>query len=70
MPFPDTHEPVLTPLEGIDLAKALVAKLARGEPVSDEVIQAHLDKMESLGLTDTEAYVALNEHRPSSTPTP
>lgn len=70
MPFPETREPVLKPLEGSDLAEALIAKKARGEHVPDEDIAALLDDMERLGLTGTEAYIALDEHRPSSTPAP
>lgn len=70
MPFPDSPEPVLKPLEGEDLARVLIAKKESGEPVPDGDIDALLDDMERLGLTGTEAYIALDAYRPSSGPTP
>jgi hypothetical protein len=59
----DTNEPGSVPRDDLELAHALIAHRERGEPVDAEIL-ALLNDMERVGLTDTEAYAALDAYWP------
>ncbi|MHB2206550.1 hypothetical protein [Methylobacterium sp. CM6257] len=63
MSSPDTNEPGSAPHDDLELVNALIARKERGEPVDADIL-ALLNDMERVGLTDTEAYAALDAYRP------
>jgi len=59
----DEDAPWLDPLDELALAKGLIARKERGEPVDGDILVL-LDDLERVRLTDTEAYRVLDAHRP------
>ena len=63
MAFPDRNEPSATSINDLELVNTLIESKEAGEPVDADIL-ALLTDMERLGLTDTDAYAALDAHRP------
>ncbi|MEG9524280.1 MAG: hypothetical protein MIL41_00605 [Hyphomicrobiales bacterium] len=61
----DADGPWLDPIDEVELARSLIARKQRGEPVDGDILVL-LDDLERVRLTDTEAYRALDAHRPRS----
>ncbi|MHB2205019.1 hypothetical protein [Methylobacterium sp. CM6257] len=63
MAFTDTNESGSEPCGDMAMVNSLIARKEAGEPVDGDIL-ALLTDMERVGLTDTEAYVALDAYRP------
>ncbi|KAA0122867.1 hypothetical protein SAMN02799622_00570 [Methylobacterium sp. UNC378MF] len=63
MAFPDPNEPSATSINDLELVNTLIESKEAGEPVDADIL-ALLTDMERLGLTDTDAYAALDAYRP------
>ncbi|APT31920.1 hypothetical protein MCBMB27_02629 [Methylobacterium phyllosphaerae] len=65
MPIPTTTDLTDEPNTDLVMVNGLIARKEAGEPVDGDIL-ALLTDMERVGLTDTEAYVALDAYRPGS----
>lgn len=63
MAIPTTNDVADEPSDDIAMISGLIARKEAGEPVDADIL-ALLTAMERVGLTDTEAYVALDAYRP------
>lgn len=60
-----TDVPESDPGDEEEIARGLIARKQRGEQVDGDILIL-LDDLERVGLTETEAYRALDRHRPQS----
>ncbi|MCJ2115939.1 hypothetical protein MKK65_04915 [Methylobacterium sp. J-001] len=65
MAIPTTTEVADEPNDDMAMITGLIARKEAGEPVDADIL-ALLTDMEQVGLTNTEAYVALDAYRPGS----
>jgi len=63
MSIPTTNDIADEPSDDMVMINGLIARKEAGEPVDADIL-ALLTDMERVGLTDTEAYVALDAYRP------
>lgn len=65
MPIPTTTDLADEPSDDLTMVNALIARKEAAEPVDGDIL-ALLNDMERIGLTNTEAYMALDAYRPGS----
>jgi hypothetical protein len=63
MPIPTTNDVADEPSDDMAMINGLIARKEAGELVDGDIL-ALLTDMEQVGLTNTEAYVALDAYRP------